>query len=37
MYGKTIKLPRKTAWYGDSDKEHSFSRIKLNLKVGLQS
>ena len=30
MYGKTIKFPRLTAWYGDNDKPYSFSGIKLN-------
>ena len=32
MYGRVVKLPRKTAWYGDSDKEYSFSGIKLKPK-----
>jgi|TARA_B110000037_G_scaffold216463_1_gene275654 alkylated DNA repair dioxygenase AlkB len=30
MYGKTIKFPRLTAWYGDNDKPYSFSGINLN-------
>lgn len=30
MYGKIIKLPRLTAWYGDNDKPYSFSGITLN-------
>ena len=29
MYGKTIKFPRLTAWYGDNDKPYSFSGITL--------
>lgn len=29
MYGKEIKFPRLTAWYGDSDKPYSFSGITL--------
>lgn len=29
MYGKTIKFPRLTAWYGDSDKPYTFSGITL--------
>lgn len=29
MYGKTIKFPRLTAWYGDNDKPYSFSGINL--------
>jgi alkylated DNA repair dioxygenase AlkB len=28
MYGKTIKTPRLTAWYGDQSKEYVFSGIK---------
>ena len=30
MYGKTIKFPRLTSWYGDSDKPYKFSGITLN-------
>jgi alkylated DNA repair dioxygenase AlkB len=30
MYGKSIKFPRLTAWYGDNDKPYSFSGITLN-------
>lgn len=30
MYGKIIKFPRLTAWYGDNDKPYSFSGITLN-------
>ena len=30
MYGKELKFPRLTAWYGDSDKPYSFSGITLN-------
>jgi len=29
MYGKMIKFPRLTAWYGDSDKPYTFSGITL--------
>ncbi len=29
MYGKTLKFPRLTAWYGDSDKAYKFSGINL--------
>ena len=29
MYGKTIKFPRLTSWYGDNDKPYSFSGITL--------
>lgn len=29
MYGKEVKFPRLTAWYGDDDKPYSFSGIKL--------
>ena len=32
MYGKSIKFPRLTAWYGDNDKPYSFSGITLNPK-----
>lgn len=30
MYGKELKFPRLTAWYGDQDKPYSFSGITLN-------
>lgn len=30
MYGKLLKFPRLTAWYGDNDKAYSFSGIKLS-------
>jgi alkylated DNA repair dioxygenase AlkB len=30
MYGKILKFPRLTAWYGDNNKPYSFSGIKLN-------
>jgi alkylated DNA repair dioxygenase AlkB len=29
MYGKTIKFPRLTAWYGENDKTYSFSGVTL--------
>ena len=29
MYGKEVKFPRLTAWYGDDDKSYSFSGVKL--------
>ncbi len=29
FYGKTIDLPRLTAWYGESDKHYSYSGIKM--------
>ena len=29
MYGRNVKLPRLTAWYGDNDKPYSFSGITL--------
>ena len=29
MYGKIVKFPRLTAWYGDNDKPYSFSGITL--------
>ena len=32
MYGKDVKLPRLTAWYGESDKNYSFSGIELQPK-----
>lgn len=30
MYGKKVAFPRLTAWYGDNDKDYSFSGIKLS-------
>lgn len=33
MYGKVIKFPRLTAWYGDNSKSYSFSGITLNPKA----
>lgn len=30
MYGREVKFPRLTAWYGDNDKPYSFSGITLN-------
>jgi alkylated DNA repair dioxygenase AlkB len=30
MYGKIIKFPRLTAWYGDNDKPYSFSGLTLS-------
>lgn len=30
MYGKQVKFPRLTSWYGDGDKPYSFSGITLN-------
>ena len=32
MYGKKINFPRLTAWYGDNNKQYSFSGIKLSPK-----
>jgi len=32
MYGKEVKFPRLTAWYGDDDKPYSFSGITLQPK-----
>jgi alkylated DNA repair dioxygenase AlkB len=32
MYGKRLKFPRLTAWYGDNDRSYSFSGITLNPK-----
>ena len=29
MYGKSIPIPRLTAWYGDPDKPYSYSGIKM--------
>jgi len=33
IYGKIVKFPRLTAWYGDNDKPYSFSGITLNPKL----
>lgn len=30
LYGRQIKFPRLTAWYGDQDKQYSFSGITLS-------
>jgi len=30
LYGKEIDLPRQTAWYGDNDKDYTFSGITMN-------
>ena len=30
MYGKQVKFPRLTAWYGDTNRSYSFSGITLN-------
>jgi len=32
IYGNEINLPRLTAWYGDNDKNYTFSGITLNPK-----
>lgn len=32
MYGKYVKFPRLTAWYGENDKPYSFSGITLQPK-----
>ena len=32
MYGKTVKFPRLTAWYGDNNKPYTFSGITLKPK-----
>lgn len=32
IYGKTVKFPRLTAWYGNNDKKYSFSGIELSPK-----
>lgn len=32
MYGKTLPLPRISAWYGDSDRPYTYSGIKLYPK-----
>ena len=33
MYGKVLKFPRLTAWYGDNNKSYSFSGINLNPTI----
>lgn len=33
MYGKILKFPRLTAWYGDNNKPYSFSGITLNPTI----
>jgi alkylated DNA repair dioxygenase AlkB len=33
MYGKVLKFPRLTAWYGDNNKPYSFSGINLNPTI----
>jgi alkylated DNA repair dioxygenase AlkB len=30
LYGQEFNLPRRTAWYGDSDKNYTFSGIAMN-------
>lgn len=30
MYGNSIPIPRLTAWYGDSDKSYTYSKIIMN-------
>lgn len=30
LYGKEVDLPRQTAWYGDNDKDYTFSGITMN-------
>ena len=30
IFGKSIILPRKTAWYGDEDKTYTYSGIEMN-------
>ena len=32
MYGRVVKFPRLTAWYGDNDKPYTFSGITLKPK-----
>ncbi|NJP09044.1 MAG: alpha-ketoglutarate-dependent dioxygenase AlkB [Leptolyngbyaceae cyanobacterium RU_5_1] len=32
LYGKSIPLPRLTAWYGDGDKSYTYSGIKMKPK-----
>lgn len=33
MYGKSIAVPRLSAWYGDSDKDYHFSGLHLKPKA----
>jgi len=33
IYGKNIKFPRLTSWYGDNDKPYSFSGITLSPNI----
>lgn len=33
MYGKMINIPRLTAWYGDADKQYTYSSIKMRPHV----
>ncbi|MBP6237615.1 MAG: alpha-ketoglutarate-dependent dioxygenase AlkB [Saprospiraceae bacterium] len=33
FYGKTINLPRLTAWYGDNDKPYTYSGIQNNPQI----
>jgi len=37
MYGRDIKFPRLTAWYGENDKPYTFSGITLNPHQWTQS
>ena len=30
MYGKTLPVPRLTAWYGDADKAYTYSKIEMH-------
>jgi alkylated DNA repair dioxygenase AlkB len=30
LYGKEVNLPRQTAWYGDADRNYTFSGITMN-------
>ncbi len=30
MYGRTVPIPRLNAWYGDTDKDYSYSGIHMN-------
>lgn len=32
MYGKSMPIPRLTAWYGDNDKAYTYSGIAMNSK-----
>ncbi len=33
FYGKTVNLPRLTAWYGDHEKDYSYSGISMKSKA----